>query len=282
MSSHSPSSTSSSESPPNKKRCCKDELSNTLVFYYPLAGRIIEGPNRKLMVNCNSEGIMFIEAEANVELEKLGDSIISPCPYLEELLYNEPGSDGIIGCPLMISVLPVWQRDLLSARSLPCITCTHNQFDESKNAWIAMEDKLIQHSFFFGNKEIEVIQDQLLEPGRYGSIGRFELLVAFLWKYRTIALNIHSKETVHLSYVVNVPGFDEVDFGWGKPILGGVATSTANSFASFFVTFNNKGGEKGIVVAINLPPQAMEKFQDIVHNIFSKKNIETIQLKSKI
>ncbi|WMV07881.1 hypothetical protein MTR67_001266 [Solanum verrucosum] len=62
------------------------------------------------------------------------------------------------------SILPVWQRDLLSARSLPCIICTHNEFDEnveSKNAWIAVEDKLIQHSFFFGNKEIEAIQDQL-------------------------------------------------------------------------------------------------------------------------
>lgn len=80
----------------------KDGLSKALVFYYPLAGRIIEGPNRKLMVNCNSEGIMFIEADANVELEKLGDSILPPCPYLEELLYNEPGSVGIIGCPLML------------------------------------------------------------------------------------------------------------------------------------------------------------------------------------
>ncbi|XP_055821459.1 alcohol acyl transferase 2-like [Solanum dulcamara] len=183
----------------------KDELSKTLVFYYPLAGRLIEGPNKKLMVNCNSEGIMFIEADANVEVDKLGDSIKSPCPYLEELLYNEPGSDGIIGCPLMLvqvtrfrcgrfavgfrvnhtiidayglkiflnalseliqgaltpSILPVWQRDVLSARSSPYITCTHQEFDEqieSRIAWESIEDKLIQQSFFFGNKEIEAIK----------------------------------------------------------------------------------------------------------------------------
>ncbi|XP_006350348.1 methanol O-anthraniloyltransferase-like [Solanum tuberosum] len=386
----------------------KDGLSKTLVFYYPLAGRIIEGPNRKLMVNCNSEGIMFIEADANVELEKLGDSILPPCPYLEELLYNEPGSVGIIGCPLMLvqvthftcggfvvgfkvnhtmmdaygfkmflnalseliqgasapSILPVWQRDLLSARSSPCITCTHNEFDEqveSKFAWIAMEDKLIQHSFFFGNKEIKAIKDQLLEPG-YGSIGRFELLVAFLWKYRTIALDINPEENVRLSYVVNVRvgpqkmelplgyygnafatpaavskvgllcsnpltyaielikqaknqvneeyiksladymvinrrrtwtkswnflitndailGLDEVDFGWGKPILGGVDRSPF-SFASFFWSFNKNIGEKSIVIAINLPQQAMEKFQHLIHN-FTSKNVEKIQLTSKI
>uniref|UniRef100_M1C8D6 Alcohol acyl transferase n=1 Tax=Solanum tuberosum TaxID=4113 RepID=M1C8D6_SOLTU len=80
----------------------EDGLSNTLVFYYPLAGRLIEGPNKKLVVNCNSEGIMFIEADANVELDKLGESIKLPCPYLDLLLHNVPGSDGIIGCPLLL------------------------------------------------------------------------------------------------------------------------------------------------------------------------------------
>ncbi|KAG5589695.1 hypothetical protein H5410_040209 [Solanum commersonii] len=140
--------------------------SHLLIFY-----KLIEGPNRKLMVNC--EGIMFIEADANVVLDKLGDSIKPPCPYLDLLLHNIPGSDGIIGCPLLLvqvtrfscggfaigfrvnhtmmdaygfkmflnalseliqganvpSILPVWQRDLLSATSSPSITCTHHEFD---------------------------------------------------------------------------------------------------------------------------------------------------------
>jgi len=79
----------------------EDGLSKTLVFY-PLAGRLIEGPNKKLMVNCNSEGIMFIEADANIELDKLGDSIKPPCPYLDLLHHNVPSCDGIIGCPLLL------------------------------------------------------------------------------------------------------------------------------------------------------------------------------------
>nr|XP_033514374.1 methanol O-anthraniloyltransferase-like isoform X2 [Nicotiana tomentosiformis] len=81
----------------------KEGLSKTLVFYYPLAGRIVElMPDRKLVVDCNGEGILFVEADAQVELDKLGDSIKPPCPYLDQLLYNVPGSAGIIDCPLLL------------------------------------------------------------------------------------------------------------------------------------------------------------------------------------
>ncbi|MCD7467431.1 hypothetical protein HAX54_004855 [Datura stramonium] len=196
----------------------------------------------------------------------------------------------------------------------------------------------------------------------HGSIGRFELLTAFVWKYRTIALDIPPEDIVHLSYVVSVRvgphkmelplgyygnalatpaavskagllcsnpltyavdlikkakkqvneeymksladylvihgrrpwttswnllitntalvGLDEVDFGWGKPIFGGAAGSPP-SFGCFFMLFNKNREEKGIVVALNLPPQAMEIFQDVIQNLTSKK-IEKIQLKSKI
>nr|AGK82816.1 alcohol acyltransferase 2 [Solanum pimpinellifolium] len=377
----------------------KDGLSKTLVFYYPLAGRLIEGPNKKLMVNCNGEGVLFIEGDANVELEKLGESIKPPCPYLDLLLHNVPGSDGIIGSPLLLvqvtrfscggfaigfrvnhtmmdaygfkmflhalseliqgastpSILPIWQRHLLSVTSLsPSITCTHNEFDEeiqSKIAWESIEDKLIQQSFFFGNKEIEAIKNQL---SPYCGSTKFELLVAFLWKCRTIALDLHPEEIVRLTFFVSIRGklqkyklpsgyygnafispatiskagllcsnsltyavelvkklkydmneeyiksltnlmvikgrpklskswnfivsdnrfvgFDEIDFGWGKPIFGGVSEKI--SLISIGIPINNEKGEKGILVAISLPPLAMEKFQKIVYNM-NFKNVGT-------
>lgn len=80
----------------------KEAISEALVYYYPFAGRLIEGPNRKLMVDCNGEGILFLEAEANFKLEQLGGAIQPPCPYLEQLTYNVPGSEGILGCPLLL------------------------------------------------------------------------------------------------------------------------------------------------------------------------------------
>ncbi|CAL5440881.1 unnamed protein product [Camellia sinensis] len=79
-----------------------EALAKALVFYYPFAGRLVEGPNRKLSVDCTAEGVLFIEADANVELDRLGDTVGPGCPYLKELLYDVPGSDGILGCPLLL------------------------------------------------------------------------------------------------------------------------------------------------------------------------------------
>lgn len=77
-------------------------VAKALVYYFPLAGRIVEGAERRLMVNCSGEGVLFVEADANVMIEQLGDSVLPPCPLKEELLHDVPGSEGIIGCPLLL------------------------------------------------------------------------------------------------------------------------------------------------------------------------------------
>ncbi|RXH96916.1 hypothetical protein DVH24_035584, partial [Malus domestica] len=35
-----------------------------------------EGPNRKLVANCNGEGILLVKASGDVTLEQLGDKIL--------------------------------------------------------------------------------------------------------------------------------------------------------------------------------------------------------------
>ncbi|PSS01277.1 Methanol O-anthraniloyltransferase [Actinidia chinensis var. chinensis] len=80
----------------------REALAEALAFYYPFAGRLIEGPNRKLMVDCTSEGVLFIEADADIELNQLIGDTIDPGTYLDELLHDVPGSEGILGCPLLL------------------------------------------------------------------------------------------------------------------------------------------------------------------------------------
>lgn len=80
----------------------KHALAQTLVFYYPLAGRVKEVPGGKLMVDCNEEGVMFVEADADVALEQFGDDVVSPFPCFDELLYEVPGSEGVINTPILL------------------------------------------------------------------------------------------------------------------------------------------------------------------------------------
>ena len=56
-----------------------ETLAQTLVFYYPFASRLREGPHQKLVVECTGEGVMFIETNINVMLEQyFGDVLHSP------------------------------------------------------------------------------------------------------------------------------------------------------------------------------------------------------------
>ena len=79
----------------------REALAKTLVFYYPLAGRVREGAGRKLSVDCTGEGVLFIEADADVTLEQFGDDLQPPFPCYEELLFDVPGSTGILDCPIL-------------------------------------------------------------------------------------------------------------------------------------------------------------------------------------
>nr|XP_043628253.1 benzyl alcohol O-benzoyltransferase-like [Erigeron canadensis] len=80
----------------------KEALAKVLVFYYPFAGRLKEGPAKKLMVDCSGEGVLFIEADADVTLTQFGESLHPPFPCVNELLYDVPGSSGILDSPLLL------------------------------------------------------------------------------------------------------------------------------------------------------------------------------------
>ncbi|XP_040379837.1 benzyl alcohol O-benzoyltransferase-like [Oryza brachyantha] len=80
-------------------------LAEALVHYYPLAGRIVEAsPGRKLLVECTGEGAVFVEAEAEMEVEELGVVTGPPVPRHEEFLCAAEGAyadGGVVGRPLL-------------------------------------------------------------------------------------------------------------------------------------------------------------------------------------
>ncbi|KAK9091664.1 hypothetical protein Sjap_024841 [Stephania japonica] len=87
----------------------KMALSRTLMYYYPLSGRLrsssSSGNEGKLVVDCCDEGVMFREADADITLEKLmmvEGGLKPPFPQWERLLVDDLwGNDLIIDSPLL-------------------------------------------------------------------------------------------------------------------------------------------------------------------------------------
>ncbi|CAM0150848.1 unnamed protein product [Urochloa decumbens] len=80
----------------------RDAVARALVPYYPFAGRLREHDGGKLAVDCTAEGVLFVEADADVRLEHFGDPLLPPFPCLEELIFDVPGSSAILNTPLLL------------------------------------------------------------------------------------------------------------------------------------------------------------------------------------
>ncbi|KAK9749206.1 hypothetical protein RND81_02G109500 [Saponaria officinalis] len=78
-----------SKSPPNfDAEILKNALSEILVPYYPLAGRLQLNQNMdRYEINCNTMGVLFVEAETNLTLKDLNG--FDPSATLRELLIPE-------------------------------------------------------------------------------------------------------------------------------------------------------------------------------------------------
>ncbi|XVF42792.1 hypothetical protein PTKIN_Ptkin01aG0393400 [Pterospermum kingtungense] len=225
-------------------RVIREALAQALVFYYPFAGRLREGPHRKLMVDCTGEGVLFIEADADVTLDQFGEALQPPFPCMEELLYDVPGSAAVVNCPLLLiqvtrlrcggfifahrlnhtmsdaaglsqflsaiaemargwltpSIPPVWERHLLGARDPPRVTCKHREYDKVEGTIVPYED-MVHRSFLFGPAEVSALRKFV--PQHLQKCSTFELLIACLWRCRTIAIQANPEEEVRIIFTVN-------------------------------------------------------------------------------
>lgn len=78
----------------------KQALSKVLVPFYPIAGRLSIDRDGRIEINCNAEGVLFIEADTISTIDDLGD--FAPTPELRQLIPSVDYSAGIHSYPLLL------------------------------------------------------------------------------------------------------------------------------------------------------------------------------------
>ena len=82
----------------------REALARALVPYYPLAGRLREEAGRKLVVDCEAQGVMFVEADVDLTAADFGDVQSPPFPCFEQFILESTtvaGVEPVIDRPLL-------------------------------------------------------------------------------------------------------------------------------------------------------------------------------------
>ncbi|KAK9706641.1 hypothetical protein RND81_07G141100 [Saponaria officinalis] len=197
----------------------KDAIAKALVSYYPLAGRIRETGEGKLVVECTGEGVLFVDACVDVTLEtlrkwRLERGFILHFLVLEELVYDGPGSSGIVHYPLFI----IQVTRLKCGGFILALKFIHIMIDGSglvqflnavaefahgtdfpsispvwnRHLIITPNSTQFSHSFdhiesfFFGPTEMSKLRHSV--PQLHVGATNFELITAHIWRSRAMAL----------------------------------------------------------------------------------------------
>ncbi|KAL5574432.1 hypothetical protein UlMin_016131 [Ulmus minor] len=78
----------------------KKALSKILVPFYPVAGRLRRDDRGRIEIDCNAEGVLFVEAETDAVIDDFGD--FAPTPELKRLIPAVDVSGGISSYPLLV------------------------------------------------------------------------------------------------------------------------------------------------------------------------------------
>lgn len=102
------------------------------------------------------------------------------------------------------SVLPIWSRELFKARNPPRSSFLNQMYEDVETeVTVNMSvDDMMHRSFFFSPYQIATLYSSI-PPYLCNKASTFDILTAFLWKCRTIALSLDPDEEMKMIFAVN-------------------------------------------------------------------------------
>ncbi|XP_022680064.1 benzyl alcohol O-benzoyltransferase-like [Setaria italica] len=233
----------------------RSALAEALVHFHPLAGRLRElQPTRKLVVECTGEGVVFVEADADVRMDDLGDSLAPPVPCYDKLLCEpESPTAVVVDRPLIYFQVTRLRCGgfIFGFQICHCMADGTGivQFLTALTEFargVPGAPTLCRRPFGYA------LQLLLEAKARASQEGYVQSVASFNAARRRPPF---PKARTYLISDVTQAGLLAVDFGWGRPLYGGPATIM---LATFHLEGRNEAGDAGILVPMRLPAPAME------------------------
>ncbi|XP_020101498.1 acyl transferase 4-like [Ananas comosus] len=242
----------------------KQAISEALVLYYPLAGRLMEVGDGDLCIECNGEGLGFVEASADCSLE---DVNFLEHPYvipLEELVVDHRGWR-VTDPPVVMQVTKftcggfavgfAWHHSLSDgtgaaqflnavgelARGLPRPTVNPIW---ARDSLLDLPPKMPSLPLWTPNllelrcSELNMPLDYInrTKENFFRQIGQscttFDVALATIWQCRTRAIGLEPTEPVQVYFAVNVREMLQAQPGYyGNSIFIQTASSTSQEIA---------------------------------------------------
>ncbi|KAL2612735.1 hypothetical protein R1flu_024427 [Riccia fluitans] len=78
----------------------KEALGKALIPFYPMAARLRKDANGRIEINCNGEGVLLVEAEADARIDDFGN--FAPQPAFQQLVPAVDVSGDVSSFPLLV------------------------------------------------------------------------------------------------------------------------------------------------------------------------------------